>query len=130
MIRQSKQHVAAAGEGDGEHFRFTTAVGRLAIAAELVPVRALLPLCTRTGSTIIARRPHPVAGRGLLEQIAEQSAGAITFVGPELLSAVVGAAPVVPRASFVSGMVGPLAFAIALTFLPPKPELASVHAPA
>ena len=75
MIQQSKQHLAAAGEGYGEHFRFATTVGLLAVAAGLAClIHALVPaLCTRTCSTIIARLQSLFAERRMLEQVAEHS---------------------------------------------------------
>lgn len=131
MIRQSKQHLAAATEGYGEHFRFATTVGLLAIAAGLAClVHAMIPaLCTRTCSTIIARLQTLFPERRLLEQVAQQSSGAITFVRLLLLSAVVAAAPILAGASVVLGMaIGALAFAIPLAFLLSNPELDSVDA--
>ena len=131
MIGQSKQHLAAAGEGYGEHFRFATTVGLLAIAAGLsCLVHALVPaLCTRTCSTIIARLQFLFADRRHLEEVAQQSSGAITFVGLILLSAVAAAAPVLGAESFALGvMIGASAFAIPLAFLLSNPQLDSVHA--
>ena len=128
LIRQTEQHVAAAGEGYGEHLRFATTVGLLAIAAGLAgPVGALLPaLCTRSGKPTIARLRHRMAERCLLEHLAQQSSGAITVVGPVLSSAVV--APVVGGARFGVGVVvGAMAVAIPLAFRS-TPERAGVHA--
>lgn len=131
MIRQSKQHLAAAGEGYGEHFRFATTVGLLAIAAGLAClVHALIPaLCTRTCSTIIARLQSLFAERRMLEQVAEQSSGAVTFVGLIVLSGGVAAAQHVVGANIaMAAAVGALAFAIPPAFLLSNPELRSVRA--
>lgn len=133
MIRQSEQHLAAAGEGYGEHFRFATTVGLLAVAAGRACLfHALIPaLCTRTCSTIISRLQALFGERRQLEQVAQQSSGTITFVGLVLLSGVVAGAPVASGAGLVPGVVvGALTFAIPLAFLLSNPELDSVDAAA
>lgn len=131
MIRQSRQHLAIAGESYAEHFRFAITVGSLAIAAGLAClIHALVPaLCTRTCSTIIARLQRLFVERRILDEVAQQSSGAITFVGLLALSGAVAVAPAISGASFVLGLiVGTLAFAIPLAFLLSNPELDSVDA--
>ena len=128
MIRQSKQHFATAGEGNGEHFRFAASVRQPAIAvgqARLVHV--MIPaLGIRICSAILAWLQTLFAERFLLEQVAQQSFGAITLVGLVLSSGVVAAAPILSGKSFVLGVaVGASAFAIPFAFLLSNPELDS-----
>lgn len=96
MIGQSEQHLTAAGEGYGEHFGFAATVGLMAIAAGLAcMVRAPIPaLCARTRSTIVARLLTLFAQRRMLDQVAEQSSDALTFVGLLRLSGVAPATPI------------------------------------
>lgn len=125
MIRQSRQHRAIAGESYSEHFRFATTVGWLAITGGLAClVHALI---AAPCSTIIARLHSVFAERRILKQVAQQSSGAITFVG--LLSLAVAVAPAAKGASVVFGLiVGALVFAISLAFLLSDPELDSIDA--
>lgn len=67
----------------------------------------------------------------MLEQIAQQSSSAITFVGLMLLSGVVSAAPIAGGAGFIRGAaIGAMPFGIPLAFLLSDPHLDSVHATA
>src|SRR4051812_34478526 len=107
MIGHSKQHLAAAGESYGEHFRFAFTVGLLSIAAGLAClIHALVPaLCTRTCSTIVGRLQQLFGERRMIEQVTKQSSGALTFVGLLLLSIVVTAAPLASGGGFALGVI-------------------------
>ncbi len=82
MIRQSKQHLAAAGERYGEHFRFATTVGCLAIAAGIAClIHAVIPaLCTGTCSRIVRRLTILFDQRDRLTEVQNESSEAIGFV--------------------------------------------------
>ncbi|WP_324808177.1 DUF6356 family protein [Sphingomonas sp. LY29] len=82
MIRQSKQHLSAAGERYGEHFRFATTVGCLAVAAGIACLlHAVIPaLCTGTCSRIIRRLNVLFDERERLSEISDESSDAIAFV--------------------------------------------------
>lgn len=130
MLDRSRQHLAAVGESYGEHFRFAFTVAMLAVAAGLAClIHAFIPaLCTRTCSTIVARLERLFAERGQLDQVTEQSSGAIAFVGLLALAAAVSIIPLIGGAqNLLAIVVAALAFAIALTFLVTNPELDSVR---
>ncbi|MCY7399054.1 MAG: DUF6356 family protein [Sphingomonas bacterium] len=122
-----KQQLAAAGERDGEHFRFAPPVGLLAIAVGLACLvhAVIAALGVRTWSTIIARLQHLFAERRILEQVAEQSSGALAFVALALLPDVAILAPIVAGAA-----VGASALAAPLAFLLFHPEFDIVRASA
>ena len=133
IFRRSHQHLAAGGETYGEHFRFAITVALLAIAAGLAClIHAFVPaLCTRTCSTIVARLQRLFVERCQLEQVAEQSSGAIAFVGLLVLATGAALIPWLGGANIVfTLMIAALALAIPSVFLLTKPELDSVRAPA
>lgn len=93
MIRQSSEHLAAAGETYFEHLRFASTVGLLAIAAGLAClIHSLVPaLCTRTASRTIGLLSRLFEQRDLLPEIEEQSREATAFVILLALAALVSA---------------------------------------
>ncbi len=127
MIRQSRDHLEAAGEHYFEHLRFASTVGLLAIAAGLAClIHALVPaLCTRTASRTIGQLSNLFERRDLLDEIQEQSREATAFVMLLGLATLVSAplwlmeVPMVLRVAYTT-----LAFALPATLLLSNRELA------
>jgi len=90
MIRHSKQHLAATGEGDGEHLGF---------AARVLEPRA------RAITTIIIGLPRRLGELGMFEQCAKQSQRAIPFIGLSPLAASLAVDPVLARAGSNLGLI-------------------------
>lgn len=126
MIRQSREHLAAAGERYFEHFRFASTVGLLAIAAGLAClIHAFIPaLCTRTASRTIGSLSRLFERRDLLPEIQEQSLEATAFVILLMLATLVSAplwlmdTPPTLRFAYTA-----LAFAMPMTLLLSSSEL-------
>ncbi len=127
MIRQSNDHLTAAGEGYFEHFRFASTVGLMAIAAGLAClIHALVPaFCTRTASRTIGQLKRLIDQRDLLAEAQEEAREATAFAALLLLATVVSAplwvldAPTFLRAAYTS-----MAFALPFTLLLSNRELA------
>ncbi len=127
MIRQSNDHLTAAGEGYFEHFRFASTVGLMAIAAGLAClIHALVPaFCTRTASRTIDQLKRLIDQRDLLAEAQEEAREATAFAALLLLATVVSAplwvldAPTFLRAAYTS-----MAFALPFTLLLSNRELA------
>lgn len=118
MIRHSRQHLAAAGKGNGEHLGFAATAGRLAIAPDLAGLsHPLMPaLRTRTCSVIITRLQRLFGERGLVEQVTQQAAGALALVRLVQLAFLATAGPVLCGAGAQLGTpFGLLAFTVPLT---------------
>ena len=126
MIRQSREHLAAAGEDYFEHLRFASTVGLMAIAAGLAClIHAVVPaLCTRTASRTIAALTRLFERRDMVDKIADESRETTAFAFLIILSAVVVAplwlleVPNVLRIAYSA-----LAFALPTTLLLSNPEL-------
>ena len=101
MIGQSKQHLAAAGEGNGEHFGFTATIG-------LITAR-----CPRRCFALRVRFFRLFGDRCLFEQVVQQSPRAIGFA-----ERIASAAAADGGANFViGGASGARSIAIAHNFL-------------
>ena len=82
MIRQSREHLRAAGESYWQHFRFATTFGLLAIAAGLAAViHALIPgLCTHTASRIVRHLGQLLEDRSMIDAVESEAVEARAFV--------------------------------------------------
>ena len=127
MIRQSRSHLRAAGEGYWQHFRFATTFGLLAAAAGIAAlIHAFIPaFCTCTASRIVRHLGHLIDDRQMIDVIERDAVEARAFVLLLILAAVV-VAPLwildVPTGLRLVYTV--LAFMLPATLLVSNPDLA------
>ncbi len=81
LLRGSREHLAAVGEGYGAHLRFAALVGAMLAAAGLACLlHALVPaLCRSTASRTISRLHRLLQDRSALAEAAAESEAAVAF---------------------------------------------------
>lgn len=128
MISQSRVHLAQAGEGYWQHFRFATTFGLLAMAAAIAALlHALVPaLCTHTASRIIRHLGQLMEDRSRIDAIESEAVEARAFVLLLLLATGVVAplwflgAPLTLKLAYTV-----LAYALPAVLMITNPELTS-----
>jgi hypothetical protein len=126
MINQSRAHLANAGEGYWQHFRFATTFGLLAMAAGFAAlIHAVIPgICTSTASRIVRHLGQLIDDRSKIDAIENEAVEARAFVLMLILATAVVAplwilgAPTALRLVYTV-----LAYALPATLLIANPDL-------
>jgi len=126
MINQSRAHLAAAGEGYWQHFRFATTFGLVAMAAGFAAlIHAFVPgICTSTASRLIRHLGHLIDDRSKIDAVENEAVEARAFVLMLMLAtAVVAPLWILDAPSALRAIYTILAYALPATLLIANPEL-------
>jgi hypothetical protein len=126
MINQSRAHLANAGEGYWQHFRFATTFGLLAMAAGFAAlIHAVIPgICTSTASRIVRHLGQLADDRSKIDAIENEAVEARAFVLMLILAtAVVAPLWILDAPTAVRAVYTLLAYALPATLLIANPEL-------
>jgi len=133
MINQSRAHLANAGEGYLQHFRFATTFGLLAMAAGVSAlIHAVIPgICTSTASRIVRHLGQLADDRSKIDAIENEAIEARAFVLMLILAtAVVAPLWILDAPTAVRAVYTLLAYALPATLLIANPELTTVESTA